>query len=666
MATITSKATGVWSLGSTWDSDPAIPVNGDDFVIATGHNVTMDADQSGMAAGMGASTIQAGATLTFSTGAGAHYLKMSNYLDCRGVIQGGTSVAVPMPFASKNTIDFTNSGFGIYVNNAGAAPILLYCTQPTYRWIKLSGAENLGETELSVDTDVTGDIWADGDTILINNIDEGKDSEERVIAGGGIAAGAITVTVGLTAAKLEGSYVILVTRNIRIINSNHATDSVIYSTGTQTGQYIAAEFYNCNHGITGLTSSTFDGVMADITGQGLDYCFDLTMSGVVGSCTGNGCSYFYSDSVVSGLVSGCANGGIASFGVLYSGIVAGCDAGMYTDRHPKITGLIDGCDTAIGQCYQVQMFGEIKNCATGIYREGGHLISGTFSNNSTADLDTVFDAKCYNTTFGSATEFANYDSHERALGNSVESFDHDGVENAFKAWCKGGIVTSQTASPPTGHTIWYEFAAEDITQTYPVFRQFETTVQPGTAIEVDGYLRIADGEDMTGFAPALQIIDKFADPLIDPTAEPLDEDEIPDPDGSETGWQAVDVIWANSGESPRIVIVRMIIWCDHVAATDIDGVWSIADYQDQIQAIYDKLPANYIMGSSDQNDHDTDIDAIVDKLPDNYIMGSSDTEDHDDEIEAIVANLGQVHTVENESPGGAAGAAGTSGIAEGC
>lgn len=35
-------------------------------------------------------------------------------------------------------------------------------------------------------------------------------------------------------------------------------------------------------------------------------------------------------------------------------------------------------------------------------------------------------------------------------------------------------------------------------------------------------------------------------------------------------------------------------------------------------------------------------------------------------LDAIVANLGQVHTTEDESPGGTIGASGTSGIAEGC
>ena len=49
-----------------------------------------------------------------------------------------------------------------------------------------------------------------------------------------------------------------------------------------------------------------------------------------------------------------------------------------------------------------------------------------------------------------------------------------------------------------------------------------------------------------------------------------------------------------------------------------------------------------------------DTNEIQGKLPDDYIMGSSVTTSMDDEINAIVANLGQVHTTEDESPGGGA------------
>lgn len=62
-----------------------------------------------------------------------------------------------------------------------------------------------------------------------------------------------------------------------------------------------------------------------------------------------------------------------------------------------------------------------------------------------------------------------------------------------------------------------------------------------------------------------------------------------------------------------------------------------------------------------------DLYTILAKLPDEFFMGSSVQTSMDDEINTMVAALGQVHTTEDESPGGSGGAPGTtSGIAEGC
>jgi hypothetical protein len=99
----------------------------------------------------------------------------------------------------------------------------------------------------------------------------------------------------------------------------------------------------------------------------------------------------------------------------------------------------------------------------------------------------------------------------------------------------------------------------------------------------------------------------------------------------------------------------------------ISGVVGLIDTG--VDAIEAKLPTNYIMGSSDVNDHDTDIDSILvdtgtslpnqisaisgvintisvdtneiqEKLPTNYIMGSSDVNDHDTDIDAILVDTG--------------------------
>ena len=59
-----------------------------------------------------------------------------------------------------------------------------------------------------------------------------------------------------------------------------------------------------------------------------------------------------------------------------------------------------------------------------------------------------------------------------------------------------------------------------------------------------------------------------------------------------------------------------------------------------------------------------DTNEIQGKLPDDYIMGSSVTDSMDDEINAAVGDLGQVRTIEDESPGVGAPEK-TSGIVEG-
>jgi len=61
MATITSNASGDWSVGATWVGSVA-PADNDDVVIAAGHDIKFDVDQSGWANGIAGLTITGGAT----------------------------------------------------------------------------------------------------------------------------------------------------------------------------------------------------------------------------------------------------------------------------------------------------------------------------------------------------------------------------------------------------------------------------------------------------------------------------------------------------------------------------------------------------------------------------------------------------------------------------
>ena len=176
---ITSNATGNWSAGATWVGGAA-PANGEGFKIAAGHTVTLDADTSGFAAGLTSGELEATAILDVATGAGTYYLKMTGDITNNGEMKAGTST-VALPFAAKYTIDFTSTANSIECGDDGV--VSFYCTDPANTIIKLSGAEASGQTELSVDTDVTADIWAAGDYIRVDNINIGKDTQLCQIAG---------------------------------------------------------------------------------------------------------------------------------------------------------------------------------------------------------------------------------------------------------------------------------------------------------------------------------------------------------------------------------------------------------------------------------------------------------------------------------------------------
>ena len=220
MATRTSVGSGNWATAGTWDT--GVPADGDDVVIASGHTVTFNADQSAFTTGIGLTIT---GTLNHTTTTGTYVLKAKTGASIvgAGTWNIGTS-GTPIPFAAKHTI---TGVAGWYIDGNAGLTMTVYGAEPSIKYVKLSGNEAAGQTELSVDTDVTGDIWAAGDIVRIDDIDKAQETEERVIAAGGIASGAITVTAGLTAAKSTGAIVSLITRNIKIIAVGTGTRTIL-------------------------------------------------------------------------------------------------------------------------------------------------------------------------------------------------------------------------------------------------------------------------------------------------------------------------------------------------------------------------------------------------------------------------------------------------------
>lgn len=592
-AVITSVGSGDWSAGGTWDSDPAIPVNNDSVVIANGHTVTFDVDQSGFANGIDLQ-IASGGTLICDTAAGAYYLMMKSDLNNDGTLQAGTSTSVPLPATVTFTIDL-NGAFSIQ-NDATTGSLLLYCTEPTNKYIQLSAAEAAAQTTISVDTDVTSD-WAVGDIIVFCDFipNSTRDVEEHEIAA--IRTGPDEIDLvggGLANAKYDESYVFLRSRNIKIINST------TYAIEGGDSCHIGAEIYDCTYGLYLLTNSTIAGTAVLDNVIYSRACQNTTHTGCYTDLSGSSNSYgLYGDrgSMISstallcagrisyqataildeGTSVGSANGHYFGYDIIINGNHYGGSMAAAFSSSIIVTGTTAGMyGASLTYCYDITL----SNASIG----------GTIGGLTTADdLELCGSGRAYNTTFAATTEFNGYDnSAYRQRNDYFESADHDATENAMKAWCLGGAVTSQTTSPPTGYDIWYKLTCEDTGQDYPCFRQYETVVLPGTSIEVEGQFRWAGGEDLSssGLEPQLQIIDAFADPLVDSAQSPLDYDMPATLDGTETGWQSVDVIWANAGDTQRNVIVRMIAYNDGgVDDVDVNSVWSIATYQDQIADI---------------------------------------------------------------------------------
>jgi len=451
MATITSTATGDWGTGGTWVGG-VVPANNDTVVIAAGHVVTFNVDQSGFADGIAGITVTG--TLTISTTTSSYMkIKAATTIAGAGTLNVGTS-ASPIPFAVKHTI---TGGAAWFIQGSGGLTMTVYAAEPATKTILLSGNEALGQTELSVDTNITSDIWADGDSVRIDNINKAKDTELRVIAAGGRAAAALTVTVGLTAAKITGALVNLVTRNVRFVGN---TGNI--ATGfTSAAKLVIAggEWVN--------TSATC------ISG----YC---TISG--GTFTGSayGVNFGSLPSIVSGgIFSGNTRAVSTGVGATVSGgTFSGNTIGLDDLRFSIISGgLVTGNTSTGAQVGTTITGGTFSGNTNGI---GGAFTvkNATFSNNTVDVAVSQFTA--YNTLFGSTTEYSAYTSCAKEVYS--ESIDHDQTAGAFRAWTKGGTTASNAVTVPVGYTTSYIITLADASNEG--FWQKEVTVGAGASVNI--------------------------------------------------------------------------------------------------------------------------------------------------------------------------------------
>jgi len=464
MATRTSTKSGDWSSAGTWDT--GVPADGDDVVIASGHEVVFDVDQSAFSTGV---KITITGTLTHTTAAGSYclYIKTGASVVGAGTWNVGTS-ATPIPFSSKHLI---TGAAGWYVDGVLGLTMNVYGAEPTYTTIKLSGDEAIGQTELSVDTDVTTDIWAAGDIIRIDDINKAKETEERIIAASGITASTITITAGLTAAKSTGAVVSLITRNIRIIAVGTGSYTIYrVGTGSVTKLTVAGGmWYGVNKGMFNtcpylvVSGGTISG-----NGDGISSCSNSVVSGGVFSGNSNGISSCSNSVVSGGVFSGNSNGitGCSNL-VVSGGTISGNGSGIINCSNSVVSG-----GTISGNAYG------IINCSNSV------VSGGTFNGNNYDIANTT--GNLFGVELTAAIEHYQYTNITNGW-HSLQSDNHDAVEGAVKAWCKGGVVTSQTAIKPDGYTQACAHALESA--SYPAFWYKKFTVPAGQIYSIEVQLR---------------------------------------------------------------------------------------------------------------------------------------------------------------------------------
>jgi hypothetical protein len=276
-----------------WD---VFPIAGDTATIAGGSSCTYDI-ATGAQVDLAGLTVNG--TLNASTTAGSYTIQCSGpfVIGATGTVNVGTSLTVPYPATCTWIVDFDSTASGITVTAGGQ--LNMFCVEPTHKYITLSLGEAANATVYRTGTDITADAnpWYAGDTVYICNVNKAQEYSVRTIAAGGIAAGAITMNAGTSGATIAGSYLVNVTRNIRVLGTTTGVNIITLPATGIVGGNISASITGttASYGVGGGTSYwTVGGAV-----YGVAICFN-TCSGITssGSTTGNNYGFGFCSGVV--------------------------------------------------------------------------------------------------------------------------------------------------------------------------------------------------------------------------------------------------------------------------------------------------------------------------------------------------------------------------------
>lgn len=413
------------------------------------------------------------------------------------------------------------------------------------------------DTTLYLDRDVTSDpMWTNGATITIDNINRVEQSETRTLAS--VSAGNVTISSGLTAAKLCGSYVHLVTRNIRLIGWTGTTNMI--SVSTASGSNLDAEVVG--------TSGTGTASAANNISFGVGSLYNFatgfggtnpTMTGGVitgGNSTASGTAFFATNAIISGgVISGWTYGTKGS-ATITNTIIAGCNRpvgvtsnvvvgngtliahsaiGVLNAWDSVIGGTIRDCTYAInasarltlnnlvcqGNSIQTTSYCPnlyIVNCRFYGHTFGLQQTYAVFGGNvtfsqGTTDLDRQTTCEGYGVSLNSATQVQTFITSSTPRP-SIVIRDAGGVTGSVRGWTAGGRIVDDDGT--NGLTLRLKRRLLPTSATIPVLWEEWLIATSGEILAVPVELK-KDGTSWS-IAPVVQLIDPSNDPLDGGTA----------------------------------------------------------------------------------------------------------------------------------------------------
>jgi hypothetical protein len=174
-------------------------------------------------------------------------------------------------------------------------------------------------------------------------------------------------------------------------------------------------------------------------------------------------------------------------------------------------GVFSGNSNGINSCSNsVVSGGTISGNSNGISNCSAATISGgTFNGNNYDIANTT--GNLFGVELTSAAEYYQY-ANITNWWHNLQSDNHDAVDGAVKAWCKGGVVTSQTAIKPDGYTQACAHALESA--TYPAFWYKKFTVPAGQTYSIEVQLRKSAS---MAYLPRVYLMASIGNPLAGAT-----------------------------------------------------------------------------------------------------------------------------------------------------